>query len=199
MPRKNLIRSAEFYYHVTCRSNNREWFALPLEVVWQFAKISLHMAQKKYEVEISQFVLMNNHYHLLIKTPDQNIDKYMYEFNKNFSLRIREKSNRINKVFGSRYKWSLVKNDQYLWMVYKYIYQNPLRAKIVESCEEYPYSTLNLEVRQENHQFSFKFKSLLNDFITLKEINDTYSSEQQNEIKKGMMKTEFKPISSRTY
>lgn len=142
MPRKPLIRNNIYPYHVTSRSNNKEWFQLPMESVWNIAKSSLLHAHFKFPVDIICFVLMSNHYHLLVRTPNSDLDKFMYEFNKEFSLQLREKTKRINKMFGGRYKWTLIKSHKYLANCYRYIYQNPLRANITNLCENYPYSTL---------------------------------------------------------
>jgi len=199
MPRKNLIRSAEHYYHVTCRANNKEWFSLPLSKVWNFACESIFIAQKKHFVVISQFVLMNNHYHLLIKTPNQNLDHFMYEFNKNFSLKIRFATGRINRIFGGRYKWSIINNGNYLFTVYKYIYQNPIRANIVSKSEHYIFSTLGYEFTNKIANLGFQFSSLLDDFHTVFDINEYFSLDKQLEIKRGLLKTQFKLIIKRKY
>ena len=82
MPRKNLIRCNNLPYHVTSRANNKEWFALPMDQVWKICQDCLKAAFDLHKVEIIAFVLMNNHYHLILRTPDANLDQFMYEFNK---------------------------------------------------------------------------------------------------------------------
>ena len=142
MPRKNLIRTNLYPYHVTIRSNNKEWFDLPREIVWKICLRAMVLANQKHPVRIQAFVLMANHYHLLIWTPQCNLDRFMNVFNYQISKDIRERTGRINRVFGDRYKWSLVENPNYYHQVLKYIYQNPLRANLVRRCEMYPYSSL---------------------------------------------------------
>ena len=75
MPRKKIIRTNEFPYHVTARTNNQEWFKLSLDEVWSIFERVLSKVQLRYSIEIYQFVLMSNHYHLLLSTPEANIDK----------------------------------------------------------------------------------------------------------------------------
>ncbi|MBL7664792.1 MAG: transposase [Bacteriovoracaceae bacterium] len=142
MSRKILIRSDEFPYHVTCRSNNREWFEIPTQKMWELSLKCLAHANQKHPITLISFVLMSNHYHMLLRTPEANIDRFMYEFNKNLSLVVRNYAYRENRVFGGRYKWCLIRSHKYLFNCYKYVYQNPKRAKIVKHCEDYPYSTL---------------------------------------------------------
>lgn len=142
MPRTKLIRSSYHPYHVTIRSNNREWFDVPMPMVWSFCKEALKHAYMNYPVKLQAFVLMSNHYHLLIWTPDANLDKFMYKFNYRLSYLLRQETARINRIFGDRYKWSIIQDEKYYQVVLKYIYQNPLAINLVRRCEDYKFSTL---------------------------------------------------------
>lgn len=210
MPRKNLIRNSEYYYHVTSRTNNRDWFNVEMDYVWKYATASLAFAQKKYPAIITQFVLMSNHYHLLIKTPNEDIDKFMYEFNKLFTLKLRIHSKRINKILGGRYKWSLITTPQHYYMVYRYVYQNPLRAGLSEQCQHYLYSTLHYEIYSRVSELAFKLSSSIDDvhanlFLEsnaqslLDSINEKFDENKLLEIKYGVKKTTFKPVTKRKY
>lgn len=143
MPRKKLIRTDQFPYHVTTRSNNKDWFKLSLDRVWNISQEGLAYAHKLCPVEIHAFVLMSNHYHLLVSTPQANIDCFMRAFNKYFSDSINTYSGVINHKFGGPYNWSVVSKKEYLFNVYRYIFQNPVKAGMTLSCEEYPYSSLH--------------------------------------------------------
>ncbi len=142
MPRRKLIRQNIFPYHVVTRTNNKDWFRIPLCDVWDICKESLHYSQAKRPAVINCFVLMSNHYHLLITTPNEDIDEFMQFFNLRLSRLISIKSGAINQKFSNRYKWSIVDKENYLMNVYRYIYQNPVRAKITLTCDSYPYSSL---------------------------------------------------------
>lgn len=141
MPRKQLIRTSEFPYHVTTRTNNKDWFQLPLEEVWDICKEAFDSVTDKTDVEVHAFVLMGNHYHMLLTTPHANIDFVMMVFNKYISEAIKKRTDRMNRMFGGRYHWSIIKDQRYLYNVIRYIFQNPIRANICERVEEYPYST----------------------------------------------------------
>ncbi len=142
MPRKNLMRTNLHPYHVTIRSNNREWFELPLCEVWGICIEALKFANNKYPVKLQAFVLMSNHYHLMLWTPNCDLDKFMYVLNSKISKSIREKTGRINRIFGDRYKWSVIEDSKYSRTCLRYIYQNPVKAKIVLRCEDYVYSSI---------------------------------------------------------
>ena len=72
MSRKSLIRSQAYPYHVTGRSNNREVFHCPLNLVWAVFSQEFFEARTLFGVEIHAFVLMPNHFRhylqLLAKT-----------------------------------------------------------------------------------------------------------------------------------
>jgi len=173
MPRRKLIKTSEFPYHITMRSNNREWFDLPLEKVWTFCLEAVNYANKKHAVRIQAFVLMNNHYHALIWTPFENIDLFMYEFNKKLSLSLRVELKRINRIFGGRYKWSLVTDSEYYSHVLRYIYQNPLKANTVANCENYKFSTLRYFVLNKGLPFKLYNPIIGNKYRFLEYINES--------------------------
>ncbi len=155
MPRRRLIRQAMFPYHVTTRTNNKEWFKIPLCDVWDFCKESFIYAQEKRPVKIHCFVLMSNHYHLLLSTPNSDIDEFMMFFNLKLSKLILRDRGAINHCFSNRYKWTIVDNQSYLLNTYRYIYQNPLRAKITKNVLSYPYSSIHFtsfESKKFNYQ-----------------------------------------------
>ena len=147
MPRKNLIRTNLHPYHVTIRSNNREWFELPLREVWDICIEALKFANRQYPVKLQAFVLMSNHYHLMLWTPNCDLDKFMYVFNSKISKSIRKKTGRINRIFGDRYKWSVIEDVNYFRTCLRDIYQNPVKANIVLRCEEYVYSSVFYVIR----------------------------------------------------
>ncbi len=191
MPRKNLIKTHLYYYHVTTRSNHREWFSIPMNEVWEISKIALNKAMKNNPSIIDQYVLMANHYHLLIRTPNSDIDRFMFWFNKTFSDELRKRSGKVNRMFGSSYKWSIIKNEKYLQNVKRYIYENPLRAKIVTNIEDYPFSTLYYKSRGKSSGFkiekSYSIETSQLDSMTL------------NDVRAGLKRTIFKPPSKRKY
>lgn len=189
MPRKPLIRSKTLPYHVTSRTNNKEWFSLKLSEVWKIAQRTLKEASHVHPVSVVSFVLMNNHYHLILHTPEGNLDKFMYEFNKRFALEIKRRSGHINHIFGGRYKWCLIESQKYYMNCYRYVYQNPIRAGLVERCEEYPYSSLRSLVSVEPFSVplhdSFGFK----DLYVLNWLNEAIKDEDKEDLRKKLARS----------
>lgn len=195
MPRINLIRTNEFPYHITCRSNLKIWYSIPMQEVWEIAMVSFSQALSKYPANIHAFVLMNNHYHLVIDTPHSNIDKFMYEFNKMFSKKLRQRTNLVNKMFGSRYRWSLIYENIHYLHVLKYVFRNPVKANISNLVEEYPYSSLYL--KNYLNYLPFTLSPYINTHRFLTWFNVAHTEEQNNSLKKGLQKTSFNYSGSR--
>ena len=80
---------------------------------------------------------MNNHYHLLIQTPQANLDRCMRHINGIYTQRFNRKYHIDGHLFRGRYKAILVVADNYLLEPVRYIHRNPVRAGIVKGPEEY--------------------------------------------------------------
>lgn len=195
MPRKPIIRSSEHYYHLTGRSNNREHFYLSSEEVWEVMTRELRKLQKEYDLKISAFVLMGNHFHLLALTPKEPIDRIMYFFMKKVTNEMHKKTGRINKIFGGRYKGCVIDNPKYLLNVYKYIYRNPVAAGIVQKAEQYPYSTLFYDLNESKLPFALDDVASLNvaesTFVKSEWINSAFEADEVVSMKWGLSKTRF--------
>lgn len=153
--------------------------------------------QAKHEIRIAAFVLMNNHFHLLLLTPREDIDRIMYFFMKEVTMDIQKCTGRINKIFGGRYKASMIESFEHLMNVYKYIHRNPLEVKLVKRAECYFYGTLRLQISP--HVLPFKIEKILpphafKDFENLDEltwINTRFAPKEAASIKCGLTKTVF--------
>tara|TARA_Y100000768_G_scaffold388811_2_gene387420 strand:- start:2736 stop:3188 length:453 start_codon:yes stop_codon:yes gene_type:complete len=133
---------------------------------------------------------MSNHYHLLISTPNEDIDKFMMLFNKKLSELIKKHSGVINHKFSNRYKWTIVDNNNYLLNVYRYIFQNPIRANIVDDMLHYPYSSLHFsrfECKKLNCKPHFNWQKERHWLIK------QYGDDFDNIIRKGLKHNFFKP------
>lgn len=114
-------------YHITGKTFGGKWFKSPICNVWDKSIKSLTRSYLCYHGDIISFVLMNNHYHLLLKIQARNLKPFLLE---------------LNSEYFSNYKVQIVKNNRYLLNTYKYIYQNPKRAGVTRRVEDYPYSTM---------------------------------------------------------
>ena len=88
------------------------------------------------------YCIMSNHAHFLVHTEDViDFGKFMKDINQNFAKIYNKKENRCGVVFRNRYKTEPICDIKYLINCIKYIHNNPVEAKIVSKCEDYPYSS----------------------------------------------------------
>jgi putative transposase len=205
MPRPLLIRTDEFPYHITGRTNNKEWFPIPMDVCWDIFLKNLKEVSKKYSLKIVSFILMSNHFHMIANTPLSNIDSIMNYLLREISKNIGFESKRINHIFGNKYKWSLIQNDIYFYHAYKYLNRNPVNAVMVERVEDYEYSTLNYLVKNKNLPFvcsegsDFGNEIIPMDIETrLKWLNEPYHPKQNQIIRNGLQRSIFQFTKNKT-
>jgi len=96
---------------------------------------------QRFDLDIFAYVLMNNHYHLLVRTRRANLKKAMHWFGTTYTLRFNRRHLRSGHLFQGRYKSIIVENDAYLLQLSYYIHRNPLRAGIVRRLSDYRWSS----------------------------------------------------------
>ena len=84
---------------------------------------------------------MSNHYHLLIETQAATLSKGMKAINGGYTQVFNRRHNREGHVFQGRYKAILVQRDAYLLELARYIVLNPVRALMVRSAKDWPWSS----------------------------------------------------------
>ena len=109
---------------------------------------------ERFEIEVYAYVLMNNHYHLLLKTNKPNISKGMQWFGTTYTRRYNVKHKRNGHLFQGRFKNFLVENDEYLMLLSCYIHRNP-QAGIVRRLVDYPWSSYPVYAYGKNHQSGY--------------------------------------------
>jgi REP-associated tyrosine transposase len=128
------------FYHVTSRGNERGKIFFS-EADYEKFLTYLREAKEKYGIVLHCYVLMTNHYHLLMETPQANLSQAMQYVNGSYTTYINVKRNRSGHLLQGRYKAIVVDRDSYLGELSRYIHLNPVRAGIVAKPEDYPHSS----------------------------------------------------------
>ncbi len=157
MSRELRIEYPGAFYHVMAHGNGLQWIYKNNQNMRFFLKI-LSDVKLKYNFLIHAFELMKNHYHILLETPKGNLCKGMSKLNRDFAKLLNINLKRTGSIFKQRYKSILVEKESYYLNLIRYIYQNPVRAKIVEKPEDYPGSSLYYLKR--NEKFIYNILSL---------------------------------------
>ena len=152
------------FYHITARGNRREKIFYSDKDKEVFLK-KLKETLIKYSMICYAYCLMDNHYHLFIKTTQPNLSQGIHYLNSSYANWFRNKHQIIGPIFQGRFKSILVDADNYALLLSAYIHLNPLRAGIVRQLEDYPWSSYldYLNLRKTNiSDTSFILKSLDN-------------------------------------
>lgn len=194
MPRRKVIYSPDFPYHISARCHNKEWFDLPMSHVWETMSNYLFFIAKNYDVEIISFVLMSNHFHLLARFPKNNMAEAMNYFMRETSRKLSRDAGRINQTYGGRYFKSAIMKDHYFQHAYKYVYRNPVEGFLANRVEDYPYSTLQCLLGKNPGVIPLvedPFLRFENIGETLLWLNSAPNPDDKEEVRKALNKTEF--------
>lgn len=198
MPRKPLIYTNHLPYHITARTNNKEWFKIPIHKIWNVFVEELNYLNKKRNFETHVFTLMNNHYHLIGSCSEtHSLGDVMRDFQSRTARTINSLSGRINHVYGKRYRASLIGDEFYYATAIKYVLRNPVTAGICKNVESWPYSNLNelqgcddQNILTTNHIFAKPMWKLQPDILPW--LNQNFDDHHYNKIKLGLTRAEFK-------
>lgn len=194
MPRKKLTITHEFPYHIYARSNNKEWFYLPMDECWDIFSGLLQQAVVKFKFNVHAFLLMNNHYHMIATThEDYPLPKVMEWYQRSVNRMINNKAGRINHLFGGPYRATLLSTELDYYHAYKYLYRNPMQANICRKSEDYKYSTLKNKTFPLVYPITGIDNLLPRELkLIINEINKPYSEEAESALEKAINKVDFK-------
>jgi putative transposase len=159
-------------YHVTCRGNERRAIFRDNQDRESFKDILME-SQKGYSVRLFAYVLMDNHFHLLLETPLGNLARFMRRFNITYTSYFNRTHNRAGHLYQGRYKSILVDRESYLSELSRYIHLNPVRNKEQKDTplEErwnylvnYPWSSLRGYLDRKNKEPFVEYAMVLADF-----------------------------------
>lgn len=127
-------------WHVTARGNeqrdifrddtDRERFVLMLS-----------QTVTRFGWRLFAWVLMSNHYHLLIQTPQPNLSRGMHWLNARYAQWFNLRHDRRGHLFQGRFHGALIEKESYLLTVARYVVLNPVRAGLVENPADWYWSS----------------------------------------------------------
>ena len=129
MPRKQRIEYPGAVYHVISRGNYRKNLFTHGETAESFER-AISEAVERCGWKLYAYVIMSNHYHLALETPEPNLVAGMKWLQSTFATRFNRFRNERGHVFQGRYKSILVDEDRSLAGLIDYVHLNPARAKL---------------------------------------------------------------------
>ena len=140
MSRPWRIEYAGAMYHVMSRGNEGRHIFLDDNDRERFIFLLKEMIDR-FQIEIHAWVLMTNHYHLLLQTKQANLSKSMQWFGITYTRYFNIRHKRRGHLFQGRFKSLLVENDRYMQQLSCYIHRNPLRSGIIKRLADYRWSS----------------------------------------------------------
>lgn len=156
-------------YHIISRGNERRSIFLDNADRFKFLAI-LKDYHERYNVLIHSFVLMDNHYHLILETPKANLVEVMHGINGVYTGYFNRRHVRCGHLFQGRYKGILVDKDAYLVELSRYVHLNPVRAEIVEKPQYYTWSSYTSYIGKEKEHPWIEYSWVLGQFDKDKDI-----------------------------
>lgn len=143
MSRPLRIEFSGALYHITLRGNagrniflddeDREHFLLLL---------GKEVFQQQWECH--SYCLMNDHYHIIIETPEPGLSRGLGRLNMTYCQAFNRRHQCRGHLFEGRYKAILVEQDRYLLTLCRHVVLNPVRIGLVKDPKEWPWSSYQM-------------------------------------------------------
>ncbi len=200
MPRKSRIEIAGYYHIINRGVEQREVFKT-VEDFEEFKDLMCHYV-KNYNITIHNYCMMSNHYHLLIEIQQENLSQFMRQLNMNYTIYFNKKYKRSGHLWQGRFKSWYVTDEAYLYTLMLYIEQNPLKAKIVQKLEHYPFCSYRYFIKPKEIPQCLKNSWIVEQFQDNVEeikafLNSKVDTSQLQEMKKASSLVEAPNIEKR--
>jgi REP element-mobilizing transposase RayT len=132
-------------YHITARGNARQdIFLVKNDRLLFFDRLAREIDQQRWLCHA--YCLMNNHYHLVIETPEANLVRGMTRLNGTYTQAFNRRHGRVGHVLQGRYESIVVDKDSYLLELARYVVLNPVRAGLVKEPAAWMWSSYRATV-----------------------------------------------------
>lgn len=132
-------------WHVTSRGNEKQpvyrddidrqtWLRL-------LGRVVVHFGWR-----LHGYVLMGNHYHLIAETPNPSLSRGMRQLNGVYTQAFNRRHARVGHLFQGRFHSVLLQKESHLLELLRYVVLNPVRAGLVDSACDWPWSSYRATV-----------------------------------------------------
>jgi REP element-mobilizing transposase RayT len=140
MARKPRLHYPGAVYHVILRGNGKQDVFFEDQDRYRFYLL-LQEGVERYRHRVHAFCLMTNHIHLVVQIADIPLSRIMQNLSFRYTRWVNWRHDRSGHLFQGRYKAVLVDGDSYLLELVRYVHLNPVRAKMVPTPEDYPWTS----------------------------------------------------------
>lgn len=143
MARRSRESLSTSFFHVIVQGLNKEYIFEQNRYKEKYLKI-LNKTKNNYNIEIIAYCIMSNHAHILIYTDDViELSNFMKNIDEDYARYYNYIEKRVGYVFKGRFLSEPINDLHYLLNCISYIHKNPVKAYMVDKCENYQYSSYN--------------------------------------------------------
>lgn len=128
MARPLRVDVAGGWYHVMARGINRQAIFSDDKDRWHFLDL-LGTLPERFRLGVHAYVCMENHYHLIVSTPDANLSRALHWLNVSYSAWYNRRHQRAGPLFQGRFKSGLIEGAGWGYELSVYVHLNPLRIR----------------------------------------------------------------------
>jgi REP element-mobilizing transposase RayT len=128
MARPLRIQVVDGWYHVTARGIERREIFADTACYTHFLELLTEWVPR-FRVRLHAYVLMPNHVHLVVSTPEANLSTAMQWLKTSYSMWFNRRTQRVGPLFQGRYKAELLEGRAVAWAVTQYVHLNPVRVQ----------------------------------------------------------------------
>lgn len=141
MPRCARLLADGLPLHLVQRGNNRCDCFIDVADRLRYLALLRELAEH-FHCSVHAYVLMTNHVHLLV-TPAEaaSLARFMRSLGQRYVQRFNRRHGRSGTLWEGRFRSGLVQSDRYLLACHRYIERNPVRAGMVATPADYPWSS----------------------------------------------------------
>ncbi|MBM9535607.1 transposase [Desulfobulbus alkaliphilus] len=140
MARKPRIHLSGGFYHIILRGNGGQDIFLADADRCRLLLL-LQEGTCRFDYRVHAFCLMTNHLHLVLQAGNMPLSRGLQNLSFRYTRWVNQREKRTGHLFQGRYKAVLVDGESYLLELVRYIHLNPLRAGMVRSPDQYPWTS----------------------------------------------------------
>jgi putative transposase len=140
MPRKPRLHVPGAHYHVTLRGNHRQDIFFESADRDRFEGILVPVIQR-FAARVHAYCWMTNHVHVLIQVGNKPLGALIQRIASQYARQVQKRFGTTGHLFERRYHAVIVDADEYLLELVRYIHLNPVRANMVDSPDQYAWSS----------------------------------------------------------
>jgi REP element-mobilizing transposase RayT len=151
MARKNVLIIPDHYYHIYNKAvANNLIFIEDRNYIFFISKIQKYVLDS---ADVLAYCLMPNHYHLIVKIKNPGFPVSMHKLALSYAVSFNNFYDRKGHLFSGPYQRKHVEDLKYLLHLSRYIHLNPVKAKLIETAEEWKYSSYREYIGLANPDF----------------------------------------------